>query len=567
MNEIALFHQPESAYGYAIDQHRYHLRLRVDKKDVIDEIVVLYNDKFLYQKAQLKLAMKRQHSDHFFAYYETIIYLDIPRLAYVFLIKSKGKSLYYSEDGLTEKYDFVNSFYHHFQIPTNSDADLIRPVTWVNNTVFYQIFVERFAIGNHHKSMDYINATWDQKPLPKSFYGGDLQGIIDHLDYLIDLGINAIYLTPINPSKSNHKYDISDYYDVDQMFGDKATLKNLIDRAHSNGIRVILDAVFNHCSSEHPWFVDVINNGKKSPYYDFFFIDGDYPMPNQHPLNYQSFAFTRYMPKLNSSNLKLQEELIKIGLYWIKEFDIDGWRLDVSDEVAHAFWRKFRTAIKSAKPEALIIGENWHRAHSWLQGDQFDSIMNYGYTKAALDYFAWHKLDAEGFVDRLNNLLMQYSDPINHMMLNLLDSHDTHRFYSECKEDIDIMLQALAFTIFFVGVPCIYYGTEVPINGGYDPDSRRGMPWNQLNTKNTYWQNVKKLIKIRKSEKSFNHFDYQITYENNLIIVQRGIENDGLILILADQSTKVEIKLKEVLFATGFDGKSLQKSGFIIARI
>lgn len=240
-----------------------------------------------------------------------------------------------------------------------------------------------------------------------------------------------------------------------------------------------MDAVFNHCSDRMSQFQDVLDKGKDSPYYDWFFIDGE--KPEQEKLNYETFASCEYMPKLNTSNPEVQRFLIDIGCYYIKEYDIDGWRLDVSDEVSHEFWRSFRKAVKGCKREAVIIGENWHDAYSNLRGDQYDSIMNYAFTKGCLDYFARENMNAQQFAWKLNDLLMRNSDTVNSMMLNLLDSHDTHRFFSEVGENRFKLKAALCLLYLFPGTPCIYYGTEILMPGGYDPDCRRCMDWEKAN--------------------------------------------------------------------------------------
>ncbi len=227
----------------------------------------------------------------------------------------------------------------------------------------------------------------------------------------------------------------------------------------SEGIRVVLDAVFNHCSMNSKEFIDVINQGKDSPYYDWFMIDGDFP--DIEKVNYECFASCYYMPKWNTSNAEVRKHLIDIGLYWIKEANIDGWRLDVSDEVSHQFWRQFRLAIKDVKQDCVLIGENWHDAYPYLMGDQYDSIMNYAFTKASLDCFAFDRFKAKDLVERLNHILMRNQTQVNQMNLNLLDSHDTHRIFTQVGNSKDKVLAALALMFIFPGVPCIYYGTEI----------------------------------------------------------------------------------------------------------
>lgn len=221
---------------------------------------------------------------------------------------------------------------------------MVSTVGWLTSAVFYQIFVDRFCCGNKDKDASYVNLKWGDLPSPKSFAGGDLQGIISKLDYLKGLGVTALYLTPIFKSKSNHKYDISDYYRIDEQFGTDEDLAMLVQQAHSRGIKVVLDAVFNHCSEDTTEFQDVVKYGNKSPYFDWFIVDGD--KVDTQKGNYRYFGVCKYMPKYNTSCSSLQNHLIDIATYWIRKYDIDGWRLDVSDEVSHDFWRKFRIAVK-----------------------------------------------------------------------------------------------------------------------------------------------------------------------------------------------------------------------------
>ena len=206
-----------------------------------------------------------------------------------------------------------------------------------------------------------------------------------------------------------------------------------MEKVHARGMKLVLDAVFNHCSENLSQFQDVLKNGRGSKYFDWFVIRGD--KISEARDNYETFAACDYMPKFNTSNPEVQRYLLDIAVHYIREYDIDGWRLDVSDEISHYFWRKFREEVKAAKKDAVIIGENWHDANSNLRGDQYDSIMNYAFTKACLDFFATDSINAEQLVWRLNGLLMRNSSTVNQMMLNLLDSHDTHRFYKEVNKE------------------------------------------------------------------------------------------------------------------------------------
>lgn len=470
MNLHAVYHKADSAYCFASGKREVTLRLRVARGEDVSP-VVLYNGKYQFMLNQLSAVMTLGCSDGLFDYYTITLPHEHSQLAYIF----KLSGLYFHEEGFSGDYDFANCHFNSFQLPYINGSDRHTPVDWLRNAVFYQIFPDRFYRGDNDKDDGYINLEWGKRPTPKSFAGGDLKGVADKLGYISSLGATAIYLTSFFRAPSNHKYDTWDYFKIDPQFGTVDDLRELVRRAHELDMRVVLDAVFNHCGEGLPQWRDVLKNGDRSPYFDWFMIDGD--APAKKPLNYECFADCNYMPKLNTSNPACAEFLISVAEHWFGECDIDGWRLDVSDEIPHDFWRQFRKRVKEAKPDACIIGENWHDAEPFLRGDQYDSIMNYAFTKACMDYFATGTLDEQGLSDRLSNLLMRNTDMVNSMMLNLLDSHDTHRFLTLCKEDTAKLRAALALAYFFPGSVSVYYGTEIDMVGGYDPDCRRCFDW------------------------------------------------------------------------------------------
>lgn len=527
MNECAMLHIPDSRYCFATGEKELVLRLRMAREDENAKVFLIYAQKYDFTFCRKKLPMEIKYSDRLYNYYEIKMRLEDVRFAYIFQIEEDGNTWYFSEDGVTKEYKFEEAFYNFFQMPYINKNDVMDTVDWMRSAVFYQIFVERFRQGNEKKDTSYINMKWDEKPTPKSFAGGDLAGIIEKMDYLKELGISALYLTPVFRSISNHKYDIIDYFTVDPQFGTKEELRQLVKLAHENGIRVVLDAVFNHCSMEMQQFQDVLEKGRESRFYDWFIIDGDFPEPEK--MNYECFAACNYMPKLNTANEEVQDFLLEIAIYWIREADIDGWRLDVSDEVSHGFWRRFRKAVKKEKPDSVIIGENWHDAYAYLMGDQYDSIMNYAFTKACLDYFAKGVFSAKDMADKLNSNLMRNTEQVNRMMLNLLDSHDTHRFFTEVNKDKDKMLAAIALEMVFEGAPCLYYGTELCMEGGYDPDSRRGFPWDTKSWDMDFLEKVKELIRIRK-QPAVQYGEIKIEEEQEMLHVERMWENSKIIL-------------------------------------
>lgn len=562
MNKTALLHKQDSKYCFPTSKNTLVLRLQVDKKDSFDKIEIIYGCKYTIYEIQERMEMKAKYVDDLFVHYEIELRLSDVRLCYVFCLWEEGLPYYYSEDGITSSYDFSISYYNSYQMPYIQESDLHEFVPWLETAVFYQIFIERFFMGDDTKDKEYINLNWGDIPNPKSFAGGDLEGIIQKLDYIKSLGINAIYLTPVFQSISNHKYDISNYYEVDSQFGSNEVFARLVEEAHKLGIHIILDAVFNHCSMLIPQFQDVLEKGKKSSYYNWFYINGDYPIPSE--LNYEVFAFCEYMPKLNTSNKELERYLIDIARYWIKTYDIDGWRLDVADEISHNFWRKFRQEVKEVKKDCVIIGENWHDSNMYLMGDQFDSIMNYAFTKACLDFFAFQSFDAEGFANKLNHLLTRNTNQVNHMMLNLLDTHDTDRFYTWVKKCKNKVLSAMSIMVLYPGVPCMYYGTEIFLEGGYDPDNRRCFDWNEDNWDQESIKMIKTLF-LLKSSGIIGNADARIYSEDGLFYLIRWNEQYEIRLIVNQSSDVKTVKeLGESYISLGFESDKVLQNGFVI---
>lgn len=561
MNEHAILHIPDSRYCFATGERELTIRLRMAKEDKNCRVFLVYACKYDFGNRQETVLMEQRCQDRLYLYYEITMKLTDVRFAYIFRIEEQGKTYYFSEDGLTEDYCFKEGFYNFFQMPYINSNDVMPTVDWMRNAVFYQIFVERFCRGNEEKDDSYINMKWDDKPTPKSFAGGDLRGIIGKIGYLKELGVTAIYLTPVFLSDSNHKYDTKDYFTVDPQFGTNEDLVELVKRAHDAGMKVVLDAVFNHCSMYLKQFQDVLHKGRESEYYDWFLIDGDFPEPEK--MNYECFASCDYMPKLNTANSDVQNFLLDIVHYWMKEADIDGWRLDVSDEVSHDFWRLFRKEVKKQKPDAVIIGENWHDAYPYLMGDQYDSIMNYAFTKACLDYFAKGKFNAGQMAEKLNGNYMRNMRQVNDMMLNLLDSHDTFRFFTEVGCDKDILLAALALEMIYPGAACLYYGTEVCMEGGFDPDSRRGFPWDETKWDEYVGNQIRQMTEMRARD-TIRLGDARIDARGDLLEVCRSYENRRLTLYINMTDEDVSLPASSVLLSNRLENGVLKSRGYVI---
>ena len=557
MNIHAFEHIPESKYCFAISPNQVKIRLRVAKSDKITKVNILYGCKYDFYEERQEKSLVRKYETSLFAYYETTLNLKDVRLVYIFEIFEDGHKYYYSEDGITKDYDFNTSFYNCFQYSYINKNDLFPCVEWLKTATFYQIFVDRFNMGKTNKDTSYINLNWGEIPNPKSFAGGDIKGITEKLGYIKDIGFNALYLTPIFSSISNHKYDTNDYYKIDPQFGDAQDLHELIDNAHRLGMKVVLDAVFNHCSDQIAQFKDVLKNGINSKYYDWFVIK------DEEDNEYETFAHCCYMPKLNTANVEVQDYLIGIATYYIKEYDIDGWRLDVSDEVSHQFWKRFRIAVKTIKPDCVIIGENWHDAQSFLQGDEFDSIMNYAFTKACLDYFAFNRYSSLEMANKLNELILRNNDNTNLMMLNLLDTHDTLRFLTEVKGNKDKLYCALALLYFYVGAPCIYYGTEIDMVGGYDPDSRRTYDWSYKGRETI--KLIQSLTKLKR-DGLLKDTELSITANDNLLILKRIIKDETWTLIINNTDITIQHHIENLLLSNNIKDNNIKPYGFILTK-
>lgn len=527
MNFQGLYHVQKSNYAYAYSDRELHIRLRTAKNDC--ESVALVIAKKHEWSEKKRFAMGKVASDRYFDYYQYNYITDDPRLGYYFEISDSTETLIYCESGVLKEFDDQYAYFHYFQYPFINPTDVHKVPDWVHGAVFYQIFVERFCNGDRKNDPPKLDK-WGALPQPKSFFGGDLRGIINKLDYLYDFGINGIYLTPIFESPSNHKYDTTDYRKIDESFGDTKILKELVTKAHKKGIRVILDGVFNHSGFYFAPFQDVLKNGKDSPYSEWFHIK-DFPVTRE-PLSYRVFGTSPQMPKLNTSNAELKKYLIDSAAYWTKVTGIDGWRLDVSDEVDHHFWRDFRKTIKSINKDAVIIGENWHNAYPWLMGDQFDSVMNYPVTKSCIQFFATGEIDAQTFSADISGHLMWYSEQVNFAMLNLLDSHDTMRFLTWCKGDKRKLKLAVMFLFSYIGIPCVYYGSEIGMEGGGDPDCRRTFDWNEEDWDKDLRGFYKNIIKIRKSQKSLQYGNIKMSVQDEILYVKRSYNGETVLTVI-----------------------------------
>ncbi len=412
---------------------------------------------------------------------------------------------------------------------------------WVHDAIFYQIFPDRFANGDVSNDPFSISE-WGSKPTVDNFFGGDLLGVMNRLDYLQDLGVNTLYLTPIFKASSNHKYDADDYYQIDPAFGDKKIFKSLVDECHRRGVKIVLDGVFNHCGYHSIYFQDVIENGRSSKYSAWFDIHS-FPV-DKDAVNYQTCGGTWYLPKLNCELPEVRQYLLDVAIYWIREFGIDGWRLDVPWKISFNFWREFRERIKSEFPETYLVGEIWRNPEKWIKGEIFDGVMNYPLRNCILDYCVYDHMDAEDFNFELLNQ-QQILQQATLMQLNLLGSHDTPRILTLCEGDIKREILALSFLFTYLGAPMIYYGDEIGLMGGNDPDCRKCIPWEKKNGWNfTIQKHFKKLITARMTHAALRRGSFTPLYVfNGIYAYQRQMGEDTIIVVLNPRMAYHDIKI------------------------
>ncbi|WP_304172613.1 glycoside hydrolase family 13 protein [Limnochorda pilosa] len=343
---------------------------------------------------------------------------------------------------------------------------------WTQGRVFYQVFPDRFANGD--PSNDPPGTTPWGGPIThgtgEQYYGGDLAGLIDRLDYLAELGVGGIYLNPIFASGSSHGYDTVDYFRIDPRLGDLDTFRALLDEAHRREIRVILDAVFNHTGTGFWAFQDVMERGAASRYKDWYFFHG-FPVDVEGP-NYEAWWNVASLPKLRVANPEVRAYLMGVARYWTR-FGIDGWRLDVPNEIREpGFWEEFRLTVKGINPQAYVVGEIWHVEPEWLEGDRFDAVMNYPLARDALVgfYRGQGGLGATELDRALRRALLVYPEQAALMNFNVMGSHDTSRVLTalgggnlgDRPDPVAVRrLKALSTFLFALpGVPVIYYGDE-----------------------------------------------------------------------------------------------------------
>ena len=476
MNKGAVYHRADSEWCYLGDDGLLTIVLRAARGD-LQGVQMVYDDRYdaKPKRPWRRLMLEKRHSAGGYDYFQMAFQCPYSRIGYFFLLTAaSGETAYFYQDGFSEQYSWGRQ--RLFQLPYLHPEDTPRVPQWLKESVAYQVFPDSFAQGRGRMEPAPAERTTPDGRTVSSRLGGTLRGVIENLPYLRELGVNLLYLNPIFTALSYHKYDTIEYYHIDPCLGTDEDFKELVAQCHAMGIRVMLDLVFNHMSREHPFFRDVLEKGEGSPYADWFCIHR-FPVKDEQGHHYESFAFLEEMPKLNTANPKAADYLLSVARYWLREYGVDGYRLDVANEVSHTFWRRFRREMEAVRPDVAIIGEVWHEAPEWIGRDQFHSVMNYPLLYAVWGFFGQDSLQAQDFTEIIGRLALLYRRDNVAAMMNFLDNHDTCRFYSICGHQRPRLRLAAAFLLSYVGMPLLFYGDEAALDGGNELESRQAMKW------------------------------------------------------------------------------------------
>lgn len=433
---------------------------------------------------------------------------------------------------------------------------------WLADAVFYQIFPERFANGN--ASLDPPGVVpWDAQPTRENFFGGDLDGIIQHLDHIEDLGANAIYLTPIFEADTNHRYDAKDYFSIDHRLGDLETFRRFIDEAHARGIRVVLDAVFNHAGDGHWAFRDIVEHEAESPYVNWFSVE-DFPV-RPHPVpNYRTCSGCYYLPKWNAYNPEVRDHHYRVARYWIEQ-GIDGWRLDVPYFINDNFWRGFRKVVKDLGDDLYIVAEEWREPEQWLQGDLADGTMNYTLRDLVLGFTADRTITGPQFADGMTALTDRIPEGYRPGMLNLLGSHDTERLVTRHRGDLAATMLAYGLLLGAQGAPMIYYGDEVGLEGENDPGCRAAMPWDTARWSTALLDHVRHLIRLRREHEPLRRGAQQVRALSDDVVVLERIADTGERVVMLVNRGPESLTIADEQFSVVHGEVTIERGSLTIA--
>ena len=429
-------------------------------------------------------------TDDLYTHYGTSILWDRKTdFTYRFRLLSGGKGMTFADGGL--------GVARPFRLEAKSFRPFLVP-SQISRGPIYQIFPDRFANGS--KANDPKNVMpWDGIPTYGNRFGGDAIGVKQNLDYLASLGVQTIYFNPIFASPSNHRYEADSYKLVDPEFGTNADFADMAKAMADRKMGIVMDFAFNHTSPRFFAFKDIMERGEASPYTKWYFIKR-YPVVVQDNPPYEAWFGFPSMPKLDVMYKPAQDHLLSVVPFWRSLApNLVGARLDVANEVDMRFWRAFRKSTKAMDPNFWILGEHWGDGNPWLKGDQWDSVMGYQFREACLQYFAYGNGTADSFAQRLNSIYNSYAPQVSRNLMLLISSHDTARFLTLAKGDQTKQMLAATVQFTWPGVPSVYYGEELGMEGDRDPDNRRGMPWDMATDDNPMLKYYRQLAKVRAS--------------------------------------------------------------------
>ena len=529
MQFSAIEHRSTDNFCYPLNENELMIGIKTGSD--IQRVFIIYGDPFdgsvtsdgwAWEGKRLEITRKKDLPYH--TWWQVTVSLPYGRCKYCFELhgQDEGDVRYCLENGFYTADELVTlrritGNFPGFEFPWLDGAECVRVPDWVPHTVWYQIFPDRFCRDTASQKPNAL--PWpaaEDAVTNNEHYGGTLRGITEKLGYLADLNITGLYLNPVNASPSVHKYDTSDYLNIDPAFGSADDLHTLVKEAHARGIKVMLDGVFNHCGWDFALWQDVVRNGKASPYFDWFIVQ-EWPFEtvaepeceiaeepeagekngavkpsvsaagrsrpsgtNGKSGRYSVFAYVDTIPKLNTNNPAVVDYLLNVCETWVRSYDIDGLRLDVANELSHTFCRQLYRRMRSLKKDFYLLGEIWRSALPWLRGGELDSVMNYPLALCFWKFFYDKTLPALTLEQDINAVFTAYPEPVTVGLFNLLDSHDTPRLFTRNGGDVSAVWQQYALLLSLPGSPCIYYGSEVLLAGGNDPDCRRCMPWQAI---------------------------------------------------------------------------------------
>lgn len=518
MEKAAIYHRPESEMAYLTGKNQFTIRLRTKHQDVTQaELIYGDFDRIRAQKKNSEIenqdlirpnvdAMKCIFKTELYDYWEVTIPVKVRhRTQYVFHLigDHDGELLYdavnvrvYMADFMDKATPFCTPYYQDMFI-TEANPE------WAKHIVWYQIMIDRFADGDENND-PLEKARWDlDKSTADNFYGGDLQGIIDKLDYLTELGINGIKLSPIFASYTNFKDDPVDFYDISYMFGSKDKFRELVQKAHEHGIRVMVQMPLDRMSDMSLQWQDVQKMGAQSRFANWFKVREfpvQVPTENDDPERYYlNVNGNVHWPKLNLQNPTVQQYLSETARYWVETFDIDGWEVLNADEIDQTFLNLFTKQLHGIKADFLVLGQYQQVPTGDLARNYIDGANNAAFYQIAQSFFINHEINVTDMISRINDELMKHTTRTNQALIYELENFTTPRLLTQCIEDQDLACAMMAFMCLQIGTPSFMYGTEVGVMGDAAPENCAPMIWKKENQSEKMQIFMKQLIEMRRT--------------------------------------------------------------------